>query len=65
MSYDFWASHVHRLSVEQAAAGDISAPLNSIVWVESDADESLQLLYLKPYPYSLEYKNISTFPKAE
>lgn len=43
MSYHFGASHIHRLSVAQATAGDISAPLNSIVWVERDACESPQL----------------------
>lgn len=43
MSYHFRASHIHRSSVAQATAGDISAPLNNIVWVERDAYESLQL----------------------
>lgn len=34
VSYHFGASHIHRLSVAQATAGDISAPLNSIVWLK-------------------------------
>lgn len=53
MSYHFWASHIHRLSVAQATAGDISAPLNSIVWVERDACESLQLCIWNHTPIPL------------
>lgn len=52
-SYHFLAFYIHWLSAAQATAGDISAPLNSIVWVERDAYESLQLYIWNHTPIPL------------
>lgn len=59
IGYSSWAtisilvSCIHWLSAAQATAGDISAPLNSIVWNERDACESLQLYIWNHAPIPL------------
>lgn len=56
ISHHFSAFHIYWLSVAQATAGDISAPLNSIVWVEKDAYESVQLFIWNHTPIPLRTK---------
>lgn len=56
ISHHFSAFHIYWLSAAQATAGDISAPLNSIVWVEKDAYESVQLYIWNHTPIPLRTK---------